>query len=843
MRKMSMKNSAKKFLALGLAATMVVPATFAAGNKTASAETLPTAVRVIDLENGFEKKGVGLDVADVGDLIQFKEYLDAKGQKPINEKTGEFLGTYETTDTVYLSGQWASGKGYQTEAIPSGAAKQKVPDFKTDTGEFFTSATPNQPTTMYDDEKGNVFWLDNTYINDSYPSYATTVDWENGTYKTDMDKIIKDTTGYYMEFGINNSAAEIVDNPLADLTGNGFTIGTWVKNTTPYVAPVKPGKLGDVNGDTAVDANDALDILKYVAKMITFEENVLPYAKVNADDAVDANDALDILKFVAKMITEFTGKEPEAAGGEVEVKFLDNSELFSFEKRVEVPEGTTPVQSYVLDRVHSRGYLYFTANSVVFVPDFDDASKTVTWTLAEDLQGDEADLLNSVNGGEWNYLSYSFDGKDFHMYVNGQERALTKEISEGYAADAAGSDVVSFVKSSEAYLGGYGGGMRDNFNTFRMDTSDDYYLDDIAYYAQSMDEATATSVYTAANDKKTAEANRTVNKLKEYKLDGTTLAANELTAVSDGCQDAEYLPIITTDATRGNVLQTVVSTQGNHGGVKFASNPFAGQDDLTGVTISYWMKAKSNKRGVVTDGVLFSFIDGEHECWQEKVGDAYLGNNGIARSQLYFNVGYWGAWCEGQTKAVGANSLKNIYTYKPYTYGDPTVLEERMQKFGVESYNTYKTFLRSLDNDWVFVTITINNSGMNMYINGEQTYTYESELDTKDLNGNVTIKKGSKVTASVANQYVDAAGPRFFDGCWDRVGDAFKNGTNNPGARTLMDFITAEDTELYLGYVFGQSSNSSFEKTAECYLSDVSLFDADMTADEVRTLYKAESAK
>lgn len=64
---------------------------------------------------------------------------------------------------------------------------------------------------------------------------------------------------------------------------------------------------GDVTDDEEIDANDALKILKYVAKMdVEMSELQLKQANVSGEDeTVDANDALQILKYVAKMITSF----------------------------------------------------------------------------------------------------------------------------------------------------------------------------------------------------------------------------------------------------------------------------------------------------------------------------------------------------------------------------------------------------------------------------------------------------------------------------------------------------------------------------------------------------------
>lgn len=67
--------------------------------------------------------------------------------------------------------------------------------------------------------------------------------------------------------------------------------------------PVVVGEviLGDVNGDTKIDASDALAILKYVAKMEP-ESFISTVADCDGNENIDASDALMILKYVAKMI-------------------------------------------------------------------------------------------------------------------------------------------------------------------------------------------------------------------------------------------------------------------------------------------------------------------------------------------------------------------------------------------------------------------------------------------------------------------------------------------------------------------------------------------------------------
>lgn len=63
--------------------------------------------------------------------------------------------------------------------------------------------------------------------------------------------------------------------------------------------------LGDVDMDSDVDANDALLVLKHVAKLSKLDDTAKLAANVNLDETIDATDALMILKYAAKLIRVF----------------------------------------------------------------------------------------------------------------------------------------------------------------------------------------------------------------------------------------------------------------------------------------------------------------------------------------------------------------------------------------------------------------------------------------------------------------------------------------------------------------------------------------------------------
>lgn len=835
MRKKHVKKHVKKALALSLVTAMAIPSISLLDSNSASAADMPTPVVTMDFERGFA--GSGVDQAKVGEVIAYKEKRDDKN-RTIRNSNGDETGEMVMGNTVLKTGTFDKAKQvYQTEAIPAGKAQQLEPHYDTNEGKFTVNPAANQPTAVYDANtynpdgsvatygKGNVFWLDDTREYQSYPTYATTVDYEKGTWTTDMNLIVKDTKGVYQEFDIYNSAAEF-NNPFVGANATGFTLASWIKNTKPYKAPVTYGKMGDLNGDNKISVADALAVLMHLAEKQLLSENGQKFADVNGNGKPDVQDALMMLMVAADKLDE---SDFAAAPGSVTDKEvpLENTEFFHIEDRTTGKD----VEANGTERdVRERQYLYFAADGVTYVGDFKDAETVCTWKVPEDKVIGEGGLLNAKNGEKWNYISYSFDGTDFTMYVNGEKVELEKTAGANY-----NNNILSFVssKGAKTYLGGLGGGVKGNFNTYAIRTSDDYYMDDIAVYTSALSEEQSAQAYQNAETAKTTAENIKAQKVgKTYDFEGgSSLEANGLTKVPGA--KADYVPVITPDQLEdyqqtssfqnkypayknislrgGKVLRVKKSRQTEMGGLQLQENPFAGQSNLTGVTISYWMRPISNKRNVVDDGVLVSFLDDAKECKHEKVtSEAYLGANAIARSQLYFNAAYIGQFIEGNTKPLGTNSLKNIYTFMPYRYGK---FDEDKDEYLWDkgTYNEWLNFKNDLGAKWSFVTITINNSGFKMYLDGEE----------------------------VENKYVSSKGERFYDSYWSRVNDAFKKGTNNANARSLMDFITDPTMKVYIGFAYEASSETNYQAAADCYLDELSFYNKDMTKAEVKALYES----
>lgn len=74
---------------------------------------------------------------------------------------------------------------------------------------------------------------------------------------------------------------------------------------TPVPTPEPDYATGDINGDGVINAQDALYVLKYAAKLDTLSEKQFVAADVDTSKNVNATDALYILKYAAKLIVRF----------------------------------------------------------------------------------------------------------------------------------------------------------------------------------------------------------------------------------------------------------------------------------------------------------------------------------------------------------------------------------------------------------------------------------------------------------------------------------------------------------------------------------------------------------
>ena len=101
-------------------------------------------------------------------------------------------------------------------------------------------------------------------------------------------------------------------NEIVIESGNDVLFGATIRCTDgnsgepdPTPTPEITYILGSVDGNDTIDAKDALNVLKFAAKMGDFTEEQYMAADVNFDGTVNASDALKILQYAARIIDSF----------------------------------------------------------------------------------------------------------------------------------------------------------------------------------------------------------------------------------------------------------------------------------------------------------------------------------------------------------------------------------------------------------------------------------------------------------------------------------------------------------------------------------------------------------
>lgn len=275
---------------------------------------------ITGIAKGTKMKDIEGLTTPVREGFNFVGWYDLNGKAFVNPKTDS---TTITKDTTWYA-KW--------QPVNVGLKFQNYTDFNESVayGSTYTLPTPEK-----DGYKFMGWYLDSDFktkvessiiVNDSI---STEINWD-GTL-TLYPRFVEESVEIVILHFETNGGNEISDSQVV----KGETVGTlptpvkaenifvgWYSDssleteftettvvsaeTTIYAKWVKKG---DANLDALVNANDALHILKYVAKMITEEEfnemNKLAANVVNSDASVDANDALQILKRVANIITSF----------------------------------------------------------------------------------------------------------------------------------------------------------------------------------------------------------------------------------------------------------------------------------------------------------------------------------------------------------------------------------------------------------------------------------------------------------------------------------------------------------------------------------------------------------
>ncbi len=120
------------------------------------------------------------------------------------------------------------------------------------------------------------------------------------------DKSVKWTTNNKTIVSVSRTGVVVGLNLGSAVITATTTDGEFLASVTVYVSSNAP--LGDVNNDGAVDAGDALLILRYSVGLIALSDAQKAVADVNGDGEIDAGDAVLMLRYDAGLIDEFPKK-------------------------------------------------------------------------------------------------------------------------------------------------------------------------------------------------------------------------------------------------------------------------------------------------------------------------------------------------------------------------------------------------------------------------------------------------------------------------------------------------------------------------------------------------------
>ena len=175
---------------------------------------------------------------------------------------------------------------------------------------YWTNTAGNYDTGYDTVADRELYWIDEANATENVTDWNRTDFGKNTTAKLVTDskgKITISTVGlepgvYYIAALGGESAGGGVDN--TGFVSKGMEIGPAVFK---LIVNEYEGKVGDVNGDGVISANDATLIMRYVAKLISeINESV---ADVNGDGVISANDATLIKRYVAKLIDSFPAEQ------------------------------------------------------------------------------------------------------------------------------------------------------------------------------------------------------------------------------------------------------------------------------------------------------------------------------------------------------------------------------------------------------------------------------------------------------------------------------------------------------------------------------------------------------
>lgn len=378
---------------------------------------------------------------------------------------------------------------------------------------------------------------------------------------------------------------------------------------------------------------------------------------------------------------------------------------------------------------------------------------------------------------EWHYVVVNMQSNKIEFYVDG----ICVNVQEDYLVcngwneeDAQEVSLLDWITDEKAIL--HFGGAGDFAGEYGMaDSSNDFAIDDLKFYGQNLTEEQMTCLYSMEIQ----------DRLRTVDLVGKGLYLGCVTDASVDVEDAVHSGIETIEghsvyAVKVDANKKVITSTGAQ-----IDNPFAGMD-AEGVTLGYWVKQDD----AVNTSVI-SFVDEERDIYHPK------GESASAKSILYVENTGLSIFAEGYFESSVCNSVKNLFYAAPDEEGQQALLDK--------------------STEWMYITLSMDNMGVRYYVNGEPAAeVMYVEPTSRFMDGYYISQKNSTAIHTLYGVF---------------------GSTGNQGATTMMEFLTNEETKLYLGYYpvkGGQTTN----KTSGCTFAGFKYTQGALTDEEVKEFYQ-----
>lgn len=236
---------------------------------------------------------------------------------------------YGQSNASTVTTAWLNSEGHRANIMNSDFTSMGVGSFIHNGTRFWVQIFSSYSESSYTDKEG----VSKSVVLDAIPQNVG--DFILDVYNSRLN--VGETTSVYMKLNNLGSASQLMvkadnvvlkssDEAIATIDSNGnitavsagkvkitaildetlvakCDLSVIAETPSPTESPIEiENVFGDVDGNMKVDAADALEVLKYAARLRDLSEKEFFNADVTKSNSVDASDALKILKYAARII-------------------------------------------------------------------------------------------------------------------------------------------------------------------------------------------------------------------------------------------------------------------------------------------------------------------------------------------------------------------------------------------------------------------------------------------------------------------------------------------------------------------------------------------------------------